>query len=670
MATTQREFIEGVGLQTGCGFDAVATSVCGDCVERSELQGSGGQRVTFTVAAITSRSALSEVLSVSASMSLAASVGGMPISGSGKIAWFNARRVNNFAVFIVISASVRNSEKRMRAVKLEDSARDLFARDPGAFRRRCGDEFMIGETTGGEMHGVFEFHCHDETEHRKLTADFSASGGLGTFSGAADFSLAWEKISSYFRGEFEFKFFRAGGSTTKPEPTTPREVLDYAKEFPLMVAQPGGSVPVTAIFMDYGSLDLPQGATPIDIANQKATLERLAAHRLRLLDMLDSIEYLLFNPLQFEPFEAAEWNKKANDVKGVLETITTSARACYLDFKKCDEVPHYDIPVVILPRRREASEIGAIDAAREAAQRAKQHARGASEAAIEMARLVAGIATGPAGKVAVDKARIQLQNVSDSLRLCEQAMLDARVILSDDPVVVGLKQDAQRAFEDAQIVLQTAEQRFKGAYAIGCAPYWKGPTAIKPDGWSDDHGWATPSFSWRIVGNPGRQHIKLSDFAYDPEQGEVWMFPIGNLKVEHKQEGAGTYTYWWAEDPPERFPRIYTFHSRAPIGERAGCYFEIEYEPRLEGKVLSLPLLLRSEKTGLESKVEFRCFLGTVPAEPYFDFYGKVQNGGSPDGGPTEGIQEFVVSGESLGWRNQRVRLREVACESNGSDCT
>ncbi len=328
----------------GAGFDAVSGDVKGDCVLRTEPESTTvgqGQDVSFFLELITDSVQLAKRLEVSASASLKVGLGG----GSAKAKFVADQKINSYSAFLLVHVVVKNPTKRIRDVRLADSARELLATGKReGFRRRCGDEFLVGITTGGEFLGMIEIESRDETDKKDISAKVRASGL--TWKASAEFHSAVERITA--QRNTKVTVFRKG--TQESIPIELKDMIDQAKDFPKLVAG-ANAYAYSASFQSYEVLDLPPTANPIDIKAQAYVVERMAAEHMRYQNMLNNIEYVLDHPEQFEQLDRAALSTKANELRGALNRIIESASKCFDNYQLC-QLPT-DLPDLgVLPQRK------------------------------------------------------------------------------------------------------------------------------------------------------------------------------------------------------------------------------------------------------------------------------------------------------------------------------
>lgn len=326
-----REFDAESGIDYGVGFDALANEVRGDCVIRTTPKppdGAGGQEIFFSLDQISDYSSLATAMSISISASLKATFG----KGSAKVQFLSEQTINQYSIYLLIRVSVKNAPKRMRDVKLTSDAFDLLkSKGSEAFRKRCGDEFIAGLSTGGEFFGIFEIKTEDQTNKQTIEASVRASGALGAWKVGADFKNAIEKVSR--TNQIRAVVLQRGGQNTTL-PITVDEMINRAINFPANVAG-NQAYAILGTFLGYDTLELPDGKNPIDTQQQQDVLLKLASYRLTYLNLLSNIEYILNHPKEFEVFDPLDIQNKANLIRETLNNIAQSASTCFNDYTKC-----------------------------------------------------------------------------------------------------------------------------------------------------------------------------------------------------------------------------------------------------------------------------------------------------------------------------------------------
>ena len=634
----------GDDMALGVGYDAVANQVRGDCVIRSPTESTGGEEVYFAIDIIESREDLVQKLNISASASLTAEFG----TASAKISYFDDKHINKYSLYLLCTCVVKQSAERMRDVKLsDDAARMISSGNTDGFRRRCGDEFVVGSVSGGELYGFCEIITQSEDEQRDASASIRGSGSLGTWSASAGFEDAVTKLSQKF--QLQFRVFSQGGASTAPLPNTAAELIEYARNFPTMIrATPKRYV---ATFQEYDTLNLPAGPSLIDIASQKDTLQSLASLRLEYLDLISSIEYLLDNPEQFDSFVSSTFNDKANLFRDAVNRITDRARDCVRDYNLCKLLTDLPDSTIILPNRRDSTVIGAIKLAQEAALRAQSHADACIASAKEVLDTSRTIVSGPQGKEMADKAQISLANARTSEMMAENALADARSVAEVTAEVSQWKDSAASAVKQAQDALRIGTDSYAQCYAIGYAPFWSAPTVFhlteasgeSGDGYKSTVLYLGDNTNTSLVDETGYHFLNLESLINDPSGGDVTIGQACSNPASYVDE---TYC------PVGSLPIVRYSRFTMPCGVRISFFPDhgnivntltfgvagisdahtIQDHRQFADKVYPAAIILTSKKSGLRTLVTFQllCFSGRKISDSYIQGDQVVTSGHSP----------------------------------------
>jgi hypothetical protein len=98
-------------------------------VSEPEFPTGQGQDVSFFLELITDSAQLAKRLEVSASASLKLGIGG----GSAKAKFVSEQKINSYSAFLLVHVVVKNPTKRIRDVRITDSARELLATGKRAY---------------------------------------------------------------------------------------------------------------------------------------------------------------------------------------------------------------------------------------------------------------------------------------------------------------------------------------------------------------------------------------------------------------------------------------------------------------------------------------------------------------------------------------------------------
>jgi hypothetical protein len=475
-----RDFEQDRGMAYGVGFDSVSGIVCGDCVVRTDPEspaGVLGQKVSFKLRQITSSSELAKELEISASASLRATFGG----ASAKATFASSQKINQFSIYLLVQVRVTNPTRRLRDVKLTNEASELLkGQGLEAFRKRCGDEFLSGITTGGEYLAILQANTSSDEEQKKLSISMNAKGAGGMWSASASFRSSLEQISQ--EHSLEVTSFQQGGDESEV-PDKVEEIIKRAVNFPKQV-EGDKAYACSAFFQDYKTLDLPQGMNPIDVEQQKNVIEKLAEYYLSYSDVLSSIEYVTKNFDQFDAdaFVLAVLSQKANDIRKIMNMLRDSASNCFNDYRSCNLPENIVLPVVDLPARKRVEVKDAINAAKAAANNATGYAADAKKAAQKVMDILRKIAPGSSGKDLADEARKEVDNAKEAAKLAKREADNAVLAKDMTEEATQFADTAIVQSNEAEQAVEIANRNAEEAYKIGYKPYWNLSTKLIPYG--------------------------------------------------------------------------------------------------------------------------------------------------------------------------------------------
>lgn len=326
----KRQFLD--GMDFGIGYDALLGEMRGDWVERTEpqpLKGGQGQEIFFQLHKVNSTQELAQHLNFSTNANInCASF----IEGSATTAFLSNRKINRYSVYLLLRVVVKNPALQMRDVELKQQAIKLLKSPGGAteFRKRAGDEFIVGIISGGEYIALIEIEANSEDQKNEISGQISAINS--NFGFAGNFTTNWKNTISNISKKGYTKIFslQRGGQETKV-PQNIEEMITHAENFPLSVKD-SFAKPLQAIFLNYRStLNLPANINLIDITQAKEIITRLWESHSKYVDVLSNIEYVLQNPKKFENFDSHELQQKATEVSKKIENLISSAKECARD---------------------------------------------------------------------------------------------------------------------------------------------------------------------------------------------------------------------------------------------------------------------------------------------------------------------------------------------------
>jgi hypothetical protein len=314
------------------GYDLLGGIPKGDCVQSTDLDdaatGADGNVSTFSIQYINDAQELHKVMNVSAAAKFSALGGG---GASAKASYANQVNVNQYSVYAFVSVNVQKGAKMYRNVNLKNAVAK-YVEDPSfsadQFRKRCGDRFIVGQKTGGELTAVIEIKASSRSEKEEISA--SVKGNSGVWNASANFASSLQKLNS--KHSMSINAFKAGG-TSAALPATADQLVTRALSFESEVDT--RSVPTTAILAEYETTDNWPFVSAADVKASVDILEQLNRTRLTINTNRANISYVLENRSQFNEIKEGELTDKLNSLNAAYNKVVDAARKCGRDYKDC-----------------------------------------------------------------------------------------------------------------------------------------------------------------------------------------------------------------------------------------------------------------------------------------------------------------------------------------------
>jgi hypothetical protein len=336
------------GIVYGRGVDSLTGMMRGFGVERGpeeEIPNAGGQIITYYLNKVESTADLEKSLGLRARLSAQFGLFG----ASAKFAFAQDSAFNSYSVFLVARMAVANAFRQIVDVKLDaESGQLLMDGRKERFRELCGDAYVAGLQTGGEFCAVLELRTQSTTDQMELSAKLSGSYALAA-SGSAEFSTRMREAST--NRFLKVSMYQAGGTettTTNSVDEVLKRVYNYAEG---VQAEP---VPHAALILDYGTLDLPEGPSPIDVEVARNVLLQYARQNGALLKLQNDINYVRENQDQFISPDINALNAAAADIADRLNKLVDNAKLAADDVRSATYID-VGIPPVQLPQRKEGT---------------------------------------------------------------------------------------------------------------------------------------------------------------------------------------------------------------------------------------------------------------------------------------------------------------------------
>ena len=331
--------VDGAGM--GTGFDSVKVTFLGPCIEQlptTTLTGGNGQQITYDAKQITSTAEL--ITNTEFNTKVKLSFGDI-FTGGATLKLAFGKHINEYDTNIMAVVTVRQQEQVMSQFLLQKWVLDRIQHDPafvssGEFGKLCGDRFVSGFRTGGQLVLLFSRSNSSLSEKQQVEAGLEAKV-LSYLEGNA--SLKNEIEQKLGRDNIHLSIWASGAVIPLPNLDN---VLDVVQHFPEQVDKAKGwplEVRVTPYTMvENYPVDSPR--------NWQAdrVLQTLADRRAKILPIYFDDLYISNNKAAFD-LDAAAFAESLATATSSLKAIENAARSCY-EQDLC-EVP---VPLPAIPR--------------------------------------------------------------------------------------------------------------------------------------------------------------------------------------------------------------------------------------------------------------------------------------------------------------------------------
>ena len=349
----------GLALLPGQGLNAVDWSVKGFCVDLGRMRTQSGHRhgqyAEFRMLEIASESALRENLNISAAGALKSSVF---FKINGRVNFARSVNKNRFSRYLLVHVRVANQMRLAKSFTFKQNAIDLLQSGRMEdFVKSCGNEFVYGRRTGGELFALFEFELHSEKHQRHFEAGIAASGLV--WQAAADIE---NSVNAFKRlGATQIKIYRRGGQGKFPKI---KSLVELGREFATIVSLlEKNFVTLELVTKDYS------GVEPINIITgetamlqQDLVVQQLARNHDQAIEMLNTIAYIKRNMDNFTDVDTAYLDTTEQKIRQFININNAHVVTCFDNIFSGCQVPEVVMPTLEMPRRHQhASPVCAAD---------------------------------------------------------------------------------------------------------------------------------------------------------------------------------------------------------------------------------------------------------------------------------------------------------------------
>ena len=338
----------GLALLPGQGLSTVDWEAKGFCVDLAEMHTQSGQEhgqyAEFRMLEITSESSLRENLNISAAGMLKSSVF---FKLDARVNFARSVNKNSSSRYLLVHVRVANQLLLASGFSFRPNAIELLKEGRTEdFVKACGNEFIYGQRTGGELFALFEFEFHSSQRERLFDAAIAASGLAWRAGGDIKTSTnAFRKL-----GSTQMKIFRRGGRGKIPEINN---LVDLAREFANIVSLlEQNFVTLELIAKNYAGVEpinLVVGSTTM--LRQDLIVQHLARNNDQAIEMLNTIAFIKRRPHNFKQVDYDYLDATEKMIRQFININNTHVVACFDDIFNGCKVPEIVIPAFKAPQR-------------------------------------------------------------------------------------------------------------------------------------------------------------------------------------------------------------------------------------------------------------------------------------------------------------------------------
>lgn len=313
------------GILLGQGYNSVTGEKLRICVENRNVTttsgGIGGQLVDYGSQEVLTIDEVRQNLGMSASMSFKKGI----FSISAKVDRFYSSRLSSHDLFYLVRVVVENETQVLADWVPTRVARQAARRGLDHFLRTCGNGFVSGRTTGGELNALVRVSLQTKQERDDVARQLKA-GGLG-LSGELNYARALETLQS--QTNTQYTFLRSGSVSDIP---TIDALKTYALRFPTQVSnQAGQAWPIRVQVTGYWVFSEADGIPPrfaAALREHEEIMYRLAVLRDSIVLLQGDLENIRANPGRFGNPPRAELDAFQNTLTSAMRTVHESAAGC------------------------------------------------------------------------------------------------------------------------------------------------------------------------------------------------------------------------------------------------------------------------------------------------------------------------------------------------------
>jgi hypothetical protein len=254
-------------------------------------------------------------------LSASASFGYAGFSADASYAMMSQSQMSKFSEYLRITVSVENQRTLLDVSKIKWTPFGLSARTQGTLYDQCGDGFVIGSITGGDLSVVYnassETTSEQQTSAATLNAAYSSIGAQGSLGAAVGSEL--DKMNT--EGKLKVTILREGPNEALTG-LSPQALISYALTYNKQVA----TTPWTTGYIIASYDAVPDGASVT--VQDDPTMDQRALVIRSMYQRLAGLDYMMKNPSEFGGFNIDRATADFNSLQSSIEQYREAVNSC------------------------------------------------------------------------------------------------------------------------------------------------------------------------------------------------------------------------------------------------------------------------------------------------------------------------------------------------------
>jgi hypothetical protein len=362
--TSVESYYDELGMRPGVGMDSLLHDVRGECVQFDGWTTAGNsQEASFDFRMIEGHQALFSHLGISTKIQVraAASTSETPLPLRAQFALGDGIGISKYSAFILVSAKIRNETSFLKKPRLTADAAALLkqAGTAGfdAFRRRCGDGFLVGLTTGAEFYAVIEVETNTDEELQRLRTSIHSQRDEDS-SQQSQVQLNKNLRQLGLRQNIRIRTYQRGGAGESEIGMVQSidQLLGRLKELADFARNGQNPRPITGTLTDYMTLGLEIPAAQLQkLSHAQDVIDELGKRLAALADLKANLVYILAHHASFVGMNGqklTEINHALSQIDQRVGEIRSAAKNCSSNYETCQLPKGIEPPPFELPKRR------------------------------------------------------------------------------------------------------------------------------------------------------------------------------------------------------------------------------------------------------------------------------------------------------------------------------